>query len=195
MNPFVHIAPYSQDQGVSPTEAAWTLSIMGAASASGRVIIGFVTDRCVSSVLMFLLFIPSSTKIFFDRFGSFETMRACIGLMVLTMTCWMFATNFYSIMAFGFVYGFLSGSVPSNLPVIISEVSAFQHPTQPHFPLDSSTGSHFSPSNRIRCLEWSSWPAYQACFGAAMQWAPSVVLQLLDGKTLSLRTLTHTWLF
>ena len=41
----IHLVPLLSDRGVSPTSAAFAMSVLGAASIAGRLVVGFLLDR------------------------------------------------------------------------------------------------------------------------------------------------------
>lgn len=85
--PFAHIVPFAIDQGISPTSASILLSIMGAASIIGRLLLG----------------------VFADKFGTLLLLRVCFFFLGIFPIMWIFSTSFGLLATFGFFYGFFAG--------------------------------------------------------------------------------------
>ena len=93
----VHIVPHAIDMGISPTSAASILTIIGAGSLTGRIIMGSVADRIGNKLAYIICFILEAGALFW--------LLAAKELWVL----YLFAV------VFGFAYG---GHVPLGSPII-----------------------------------------------------------------------------
>lgn len=98
--PYTHIPIYAELHGINNSEAILMLSIMGIASAAGRVLIGFVADV----------------------YGKIAVLQLCIAVGGLSTLCWMGCTSFITILLYGIVFGFFAGGVISLFPTVCAEL-------------------------------------------------------------------------
>ncbi len=99
--PFAHLPQYATLQGVSKQNAAVLLTIMGAASAIGRVLFG----------------------IFADKIGRLAAFKVSVVLSALSVYFWLLCGDRFEMMAvFSVLYGVFGGSVLGLLTVAVAEV-------------------------------------------------------------------------
>ena len=92
---------YATLQGVSKSNSAALLTIMGAASAAGRVLFG----------------------IFADKIGRLAAFKISVVLSALSVYFWLLCgDNFGMMAAFSVMYGVFGGSVLGLLTVAVAEV-------------------------------------------------------------------------
>jgi MFS family permease len=96
--PFVHLSPYIQDLGISPTFAGLCVGLIGAGSALGRVTLGWVADR-------------------FGRVGVFRVTLVGSGV---TCAVWLACTTEAPLVLFSLFFGYFNGGFLAMFPVIIS---------------------------------------------------------------------------
>jgi MFS family permease len=97
---FVHVVPYAVDQGHSPMDAAFILSLIGLANIPGRLVIGGLSDNMGRKTL--------GTVCAFIQFG--------------TLLCLLGATPLWMFYAFGIAYGFLWGGAVTIVTAIIGDL-------------------------------------------------------------------------
>lgn len=99
--PFAHLPQYATLQGVSKSNSAVLLTIMGAASAVGRVLFG----------------------IFADKIGRLAAFKISVILSALSVYFWLLCGDSFNMMAaFSVLYGVFGGSVLGLLTVAVAEV-------------------------------------------------------------------------
>lgn len=99
--PFIHLPQYATLHGVSASNSALLLTIMGASSAAGRVIFGF----------------------FADKIGRLSAFKVSVLLSALSAFFWLLCGDDFAIMAaFSALYGVFGGSVLGLLTVAVAEV-------------------------------------------------------------------------
>jgi len=98
--PYTHLPKYAQLHGVSTGGAIVILSIMGIASAAGRVGIGFAADV----------------------FGKLAMLGLCMVVGGISTLCWMGCKVFWTMMVYAVVYGFFAGGVISLFPTVCAEL-------------------------------------------------------------------------
>lgn len=99
--PFAHLPQYATLQGVSKSNSAALLTIMGASSAFGRVIFG----------------------IFADKIGRLAAFKISVVLSALSVYFWLLCGDRFDMMAaFSVLYGVFGGSVLGLLTVAVAEV-------------------------------------------------------------------------
>jgi MFS family permease len=84
----VHAVPHAIDVGVSPSNAAWVLSIIGAASIVGNIVMGVVTDRI----------------------GGRYPFAISFALFAVSIIWLPFAKDFWEFVLFASVFGFAYGA-------------------------------------------------------------------------------------
>lgn len=99
--PFAHLPQYATLQGVSKSNSAALLTIMGASSAFGRVVFG----------------------IFADKIGRLAAFKISVVLSALSVYFWLLCGDRFDMMAaFSVLYGVFGGSVLGLLTVAVAEV-------------------------------------------------------------------------
>jgi MFS family permease len=97
--PFVHLAPYAQDHGATPSSAVLLLGVIGVGSTAGRFFLGGLADRMGRQLSLLLMFIG----------------------MAFALAVWVIATDFISLAAFAFVYGVFYGGWVAVLPSVVMD--------------------------------------------------------------------------
>jgi OFA family oxalate/formate antiporter-like MFS transporter len=97
---FVHAVPYAVDMGISPMDAAVMLSLIGAASIPGRLVVGKVSDTIDRRALGV----------------------ACALVQVGTLLWLMWANGLWMLYLFAIVYGFLWGGSGAVITALIGDV-------------------------------------------------------------------------
>jgi len=99
--PFAHLPQYATQRGVSKADSALLLTIMGASSAAGRVLFGFIADRI----------------------GRLLAFKISVTLSALSVYFWLLCgDNFGMMSAFSALYGCFGGSVLGLLTVVVADV-------------------------------------------------------------------------
>lgn len=98
--PSTFIVMYCLNKGLGSSEGVLILSLMGAASAFGRVTMGSVADIV----------------------GKLPMLRICMTISALSMFAWIGCTSFNSILAFAIVYGIFSGGYISLTPSVSADL-------------------------------------------------------------------------
>lgn len=98
--PFVHLAAYAQDQGLSRTEGVWLVGLIGLGSTLGRFILGSAADRL-------------------GRDKAFAATMAFSGLALLY---WMSVTTFWPLAAFAVAFGIFYGGFVALAPAMIVDL-------------------------------------------------------------------------
>lgn len=91
--PFVHIVPYARDQGLTATDAALLVSVMGVFNIVGRVVLGAIADRL----------------------GRRRMLQISVGAMSVAVLFWPVASTKGGLLLFVAAYGFFAGSFISLL--------------------------------------------------------------------------------
>ena len=97
--PFVHLVPYARDHGVAPTSAVLLLGVIGVGSTAGRFFLGGLADRMGRQLSLLLMFAG----------------------MAFALAIWAFASSFWSLAAFAFVYGIFYGGWVAVLPAVVMD--------------------------------------------------------------------------
>ena len=98
--PIVHLGPYAQDAGRSPSEGVGLVSMIGLGSLFGRFAIGGLADRL-------------------GRQRSLAAMYAGLGLMFLL---WWSTTEYWMLVVFALVFGVCNGGFVALLPTIVMDL-------------------------------------------------------------------------
>lgn len=98
--PFVHLAAYAQDQGLSRTEGVWLVGLIGLGSTLGRFILGSAADRM-------------------GRDKAFAATMAFSGFALLY---WMSVTTFWPLAAFAVAFGIFYGGFVALAPAMIVDL-------------------------------------------------------------------------
>jgi MFS family permease len=97
--PFVHLVPYATDHGVPPASAILLLGVIGVGSTAGRFFFGGLADRIGRELSLVAMFLG----------------------MALALASWAFATAFWSLVCFAFVYGVFYGGWVAVLPAVVAD--------------------------------------------------------------------------
>jgi MFS family permease len=97
--PFVHLVPYAQDHGISPSSAGLLLGLIGAGSTAGRFFLGSLADRMGRGRALLAMFLG---------------MAAALGL-------WAASSDFWLLAAFALVYGAVYGGWVALLPALVAD--------------------------------------------------------------------------
>ncbi len=97
---FVHAVPYAVDMGISPMDAAIVLSLIGAASIPGRLVVGKVSDSV----------------------GRKNLGVACSLIQGGTLLWLMWARELWMLYLFAIAFGFLWGGSSAVLTALIGDV-------------------------------------------------------------------------
>jgi MFS family permease len=97
--PFVHIAAYAQDHGLSRGTGALLVSIIGLGSAAGRLFLGGVADR----------------------FGRRRAVAAAFLGMGAMLLWWLASTAFWSLATFALLFGLCYGAFVALIPALTSD--------------------------------------------------------------------------
>ena len=94
-----HLVPHITDIGFSPIEAAAVLSVLGAASIPGRLLMGIASDKI----------------------GRRATCVVCTLFMAATITWLIWARDLWSLYLFAIIYGFFYSGFGSSTAALISD--------------------------------------------------------------------------
>jgi MFS family permease len=103
--PFVHVAPYATDRGISEFNAALIVGAIGAGSVAGRLALGGMADRV----------------------GRRQAMIGSFLLMALTLASWLAATELWSLLIFAFVFGVGYGGFVALAPALTTDYFGVRH--------------------------------------------------------------------
>ena len=96
----IHVIPYSTDIGIPPVAAAGLLSIIGAASIFGRLVVVAAGDRV----------------------GNIRTMTFCFILLIVSMSWLLISEQMWQFYLFAIVYGFSHGGFFTLISPLIAEL-------------------------------------------------------------------------
>jgi predicted MFS family arabinose efflux permease len=97
--PFVHLVPYAEDQGATPSSAVLLLGVIGVGSTAGRFFLGSLADRMGRQLSLLLMFAG----------------------MALALAVWVISTSIWSLAAFAFVFGVFYGGWVAVLPAVVMD--------------------------------------------------------------------------
>ncbi len=97
--PFVHLAPYARDHGLSATAGAWLVALIGVGSTVGRFALGGTADRL-------------------GRRRSLMVMFAGMGLALLW---WTVAVDLWSLALFALLFGVCYGGFVALIPALTAD--------------------------------------------------------------------------
>ncbi len=97
--PFVHLAPYAVDHGLSETAGVTMVSLIGVGSVLGRFLLGFVADR----------------------FGRRRAYLAMFVGMTVGLLWWYVATSMVALAAFAVFFGTFYGGFVALAPALASD--------------------------------------------------------------------------
>src|SRR3546814_19048202 len=99
--PFVHLAPFARDHGLSRLEGVWLVGLIGVGSTLGRFVLGAAADRM----------------------GRGRAVALVILLTGLALLYWLTATGFWTLaifaLAFGLFYGGFVALVPASAVALL----------------------------------------------------------------------------
>jgi MFS family permease len=98
--PFVHLAPFAMDQGLSRGEGVWLVGLIGLGSTLGRFVLGGLADRigrgrCLSLVML---------------------------LSGVTLVYWIFAQGFVALALFALAFGLFYGGFVALIPAVTADL-------------------------------------------------------------------------
>ena len=96
----VHIVPHATELGISPASAASILTIIGAGSLTGRVIMGSVADRIGNKLALIICFI----------------------LMVIALSWLVVAKELWMLYLFAVIFGFAYGALAALISPIVADL-------------------------------------------------------------------------
>jgi OFA family oxalate/formate antiporter-like MFS transporter len=97
--PFVHLVPYARDHDVPQSSAVLLLGVIGIGSTAGRFFLGGLADRIGRQLATLMMFVG----------------------MALSLAVWVFATGFWALAAFAFIYGVFYGGWVALLPALVMD--------------------------------------------------------------------------
>jgi len=97
--PFVHLAPYAVDHGVSQSQALLLVSIIGIGSTAGRFLLGGLADRMGRRPALLAMFLG----------------------IAAADAIWMLSGSFAPLAVFGFAYGVFYGGYVALLPALVMD--------------------------------------------------------------------------
>jgi MFS transporter, OFA family, oxalate/formate antiporter len=97
--PFVHLVPYAKDHGIPQSSAVLLLGVIGIGSTAGRFFLGGLADRIGRQLATLMMFV----------------------CMALSLAVWVFATGFWALAVFAFIYGVFYGGWVALLPALVMD--------------------------------------------------------------------------
>jgi OFA family oxalate/formate antiporter-like MFS transporter len=97
--PFVHLVPYAQDHDIPQSSAVLLLGVIGIGSTAGRFFLGGLADRIGRQLATLMMFVG----------------------MALSLAIWVFATGFWALAVFAFIYGVFYGGWVALLPALVMD--------------------------------------------------------------------------
>ena len=98
--PFVHLAPYAQDQGLSRLEGVWLVGLIGVGSTLGRFVLGGVADRM----------------------GRGRALALIILMTGVALLYWLTATSFIALAIFALAFGLFYGGFVALIPAFTADL-------------------------------------------------------------------------
>lgn len=98
--PFVHLAPYAMDQGLSRAEGVWLVGLIGVGSTLGRFVLGG----------------------FADRMGRGRSLSLVMLLTGLALLFWIFAQGFAALALFALAFGLFYGGFVALVPAVTADL-------------------------------------------------------------------------
>lgn len=92
--PFVHLAPYAQDQGLSRLEGVWLVGLIGVGSTLGRFLLGGIADRM----------------------GRGRALALVMLLTGVSLLYWLVAVGFWPLALFALAFGLFYGGFVALIP-------------------------------------------------------------------------------
>lgn len=97
--PFVHLVPYAQDHGISASAAILLLAMIGVGSTAGRFFLGNLADRIGRHAALVMTFVG----------------------MAASLLIWAFATAWWPLAVFAFLFGVFYGGWVAILPSVVMD--------------------------------------------------------------------------
>jgi len=97
--PFVHLVPYAEDHGSSPSAAALLVGAIGVGSTAGRFFLGGVADRIGRHRALLIMFVG----------------------IALSLLIWVGSTSLWALAVFACVYGTFYGGFVAIIPALIAD--------------------------------------------------------------------------
>jgi MFS family permease len=98
--PFVHLAPYATDQGLSRTEGVWLVGLIGVGSTLGRFVLGGLADRI----------------------GRDRSLALIMLLTGVALAYWSVAQGFFALAVFALVFGLFYGGFVALVPAFTADL-------------------------------------------------------------------------
>lgn len=98
--PFVHLAPFAMDQGLSRTEGVWLVGLIGVGSTLGRFVLGGVADRIGRGRSLSLVMLLSGVALFY----------------------WIVAQGFVALAVFALAFGLFYGGFVALIPAFTADL-------------------------------------------------------------------------
>lgn len=98
--PFVHLAPFATDQGLSRTEGVWLVGLIGVGSTLGRFVLGGVADRI----------------------GRDRSLALVMLLNGVALAYWSIAQGFVALAIFALVFGLFYGGFVALVPAFTADL-------------------------------------------------------------------------
>lgn len=98
--PFVHLAPYATDQGLSRTEGVWLVGLIGVGSTLGRFVLGGLADRI----------------------GRDRSLALIMLLNGVALAYWSMAQGFFALAIFALVFGLFYGGFVALVPAFTADL-------------------------------------------------------------------------
>ncbi len=98
--PFVHLAPYATDQGLSRIEGVWLVGLIGVGSTLGRFVLGGLADR----------------------FGRDRSLALIMLLNGVALAYWSVAQGFVALAIFALVFGLFYGGFVALVPAFTADL-------------------------------------------------------------------------
>lgn len=97
--PFVHLVPYAEEHGISPSASVFLLGLIGVGSTGGRFFLGSLADRMGRQRALLAMFLG----------------------MALSLLLWAPARGFWPLAVFALVYGVFYGGWVAVLPAVVTD--------------------------------------------------------------------------
>ncbi|WP_298724792.1 MFS transporter [uncultured Ferrovibrio sp.] len=98
--PFVHLAPFAQDQGLSRSEGVWLVGMIGVGSTLGRFVLGGLADRMGRGRALSLIILGTG----------------------LALLYWLMATGFIALAIFALAFGIFYGGFVALIPAFTADL-------------------------------------------------------------------------
>jgi OFA family oxalate/formate antiporter-like MFS transporter len=98
--PFVHLAPFAMDQGLSRTEGVWLVGLIGVGSTLGRFVLGGVADRI----------------------GRGRSLSLVMLLSGVALAYWVVAQGFLALAVFALAFGLFYGGFVALIPAFTADL-------------------------------------------------------------------------